>query len=89
MAKGESGYQIKIRHQAEKALYQIPLPWRKRIIQAVDVLEKDPFYGEKMWGKLKDRRKIRIWPYCIIYRIYPHQKIIYIERISHRQGAYK
>ena len=89
MAKKESGYKIKIRHKAEKALYKIPFPWRKRIAQAIDALEEDPFYGEKMWGKLKDRRKIRVWPYRIIYRLYPRQKIIYIERITHRQGAYK
>ena len=89
MAKEKNGYKIKIRHKAEKELYKIPFPWRKRIAQAIDVLEENPFYGEKMCGKLKDRRKIRIWPYRIIYRIYKSKKIIYIERISHRQGAYK
>jgi len=88
MAEKESGYKIKIRHKAEKVLYKIPFPWQKRIAQAIDVLEENPFYGEKMWGKLKDRRKIRVWPYRIIYRLYPSQKIIYIERIAHRQGAY-
>jgi len=89
MARKERGYKIKIRHKAEKALYKIPFPWQKRIAQAIDALEENPFYGEKMWGKLKDRRKIRVWPYRIIYRLYPRQKIIYIERIAHRQGAYK
>ena len=89
MAKKESGYKIKIRRKAEKDLYKIPLPWRKRIAQAIDILEDNPFYGEKMWGKLKNRRKIRIWPYRIIYRVYSQQKIIYIEHISHRQGIYK
>ena len=88
MARKERGYKIKIRHKAEKALYKIPFPWQKRIAQAIDALKKDPFYGEKMWGKLKNRRKIRVWPYRIIYRLYPRQKIIYIERIAPRQGAY-
>jgi mRNA-degrading endonuclease RelE of RelBE toxin-antitoxin system len=89
MAEGKSGYKIKIRRKAEKELYKIPFPWQRRIVQAINALGKDPFYGEKMWGKLKDRRKIRIWPYRIIYRVYNRQKIIYIERISYRQVAYK
>ena len=89
MAKGRSDYKIRIRHKIEKDLYKIPFPWQKRIAQAIDALKDNPFYGEKMWGKLKDRRKIRIWPYRIIYRIYKSQKIIYIERIAHRQGVYK
>ncbi len=89
MAERKSDYKIKIRHKAEKELYKIPFPWQKRIVQAIDALEKDPFYDEKMWGKFKDQRKIRIWPYRIIYRIYPRQKIVYIECISHWQGVYK
>ena len=89
MAERKSGYKIKIRHKAEKEFYKIPFPWQKRIIQAIDVLKSNSSYGEKMWGKLKDHRKIRVWPYRIIYRIYPRQKIIYVEHIAHRQGAYK
>lgn len=84
MAERKNKYEIKIRHKAKKSLYKIPFPWQKRIVEAVDELKDNPFYGEKMWGELKDRRKIRIWPYRIIYRIYEKQKIVYIERINHR-----
>ena len=84
MAARGNKYRIKIRHTAEKKLYKIPLLWRDKIERAVDILKENPFYGEKMWGELKDRRKIRIWPYRIIYRVYKSQKIIYIERIDHR-----
>jgi len=89
MAGRKKVYQIKIRHKVEKNLYKIPTLWQKRIIKAIDDLQTNPFNGEKMWGKLKNRRKIRIWPYRIIYRIYERERIIYIERIDHRQGIYK
>jgi mRNA-degrading endonuclease RelE of RelBE toxin-antitoxin system len=85
MAKRKNNrYQIFIRNKAKKSLLKIPLFWREKIEKAIDLLEEDPFYGEKMWGRLKEQRKIRIWPYRIIYRIYKDQKIIYIERIDHR-----
>jgi len=79
-----NNWRIEVRNDAKKNLKKIPFLWRDRIEKAIDVLEDNPFYGEKMSGELKDRRKIRIWPYRIIYRLYEKQKIIYVERIDHR-----
>ena len=79
-----NNWRTEIRNDAKKNLKKIPFLWRDRIERAIDILEDNPFYGEKMSGGLKDRRKIRIWPYRIIYRLYPKQKIIYVERIDHR-----
>jgi len=77
-------WRVEIRDDAKKNLKKIPLLWRDRIEKAVDILANNPFYGEKMSGELKDRRKIRIWPYRIIYRLFEKEEIIYIERIDHR-----
>ncbi|MFH1855106.1 MAG: type II toxin-antitoxin system RelE/ParE family toxin [bacterium] len=79
-----NNWHIEIRNDAKKKLKKIPLLWRDRIEKAIDILEDNPFYGEKMSGDLKDRRKIRIWPYRIIYRLFEKEKIIYVERIDHR-----
>jgi len=82
-------YSIVIHNKAEKNLGKIPFPWQKRIAEAVEILKFDPCYGEKLWGELSEYRKIRVWPYRIIYRIYEREKLIYIAHIEHRQGVYK
>jgi len=79
-----NNWQVLVRNTAKKNLKKIPFLWRDRIEKAIDVLKNSPFYGEKMEGELKDRRKIRIWPYRIIYRLFEKEKIIYVERIDHR-----
>lgn len=80
---------IKISKPAKKSLERIPFPWKLRIKEAVDELKGTPYIGEKMWGKLKGKRKIRIWPYRIIYVVYEKERMIKILRIAHRQGVYK
>jgi len=81
-------YKIIIRKKAQKNLLKIPLPWRSRIAKAIDLLEDDPFLGEKMWGKFKNCFKIRIWPYRIIYKVFENGNLIYIQRIDHCGAAY-
>lgn len=60
------------------------MPWRERIFNTVDLLQYEPFLGEKMAGKLKDKRKIRVWPYRIIYKIDKPAKTIVIVEVGHR-----
>jgi addiction module RelE/StbE family toxin len=77
-------YFVYISKSIRKSLLRVPSPWSERIEKAIDMLETDPFYGEKMTGKLKDKRKIRIWPYRIIYETDFKKKIIIIVEIGHR-----
>lgn len=83
-------YFIYISKSIRKSLLGIPSPWSERIEKAINVLKLDPFYGEKMTGKLKNKRKIRVWPYRIIYEVDKPAKIIKILEVGHRGGmAYK
>lgn len=82
-------YEVVVRKKAEKSLKKIPLIWNVRIIKALDALEINPFYGEKLWGELAGCYKIKVWPYRIIYKVIKNKKMIYIQRIDHRQGVYK
>lgn len=74
---------------ALKSLEKIPEPWNGRIIKALHYLENNPFIGKKLWGEIESKRKLKIWPYRIIYSVRETQRIIYIEKIGHRQGVYK
>lgn len=85
-----SNYFIYISKSIRKSLLRIPSPWSERIEEAINLLRTDPFYGEKMLGKLKDKRKIRVWPYRIIYQVNKQTKTIEILETGHRGGmSYK
>lgn len=79
-------YKILVSNSVKKSLVAIPLPWRNRIMEAIDLLSENPFMGEKLWGKLQGKRKIRIHPYRIIYEIDEMGRIIIILETGHRQG---
>lgn len=77
-------YQLYVPKSVLKSLAKIPLPWHLRIKQAIDNLEYNPYAGEKMSGDMKDKRKIKIWPYRIIYKIDEVKNIIIICEAEHR-----
>lgn len=81
MAKG---YVIYISKSIRKSLLHIPSPWLERIERAIDILCRDPYFGEKMAGKLSGCRKIRVWPYRIIYRLDKDEKVVKIVELNHR-----
>lgn len=79
-----SRYYIDVPKSAKKSLAKIPLPWSFRIKQAIDRLAFEPYLGEKMLGEYSNKRKIKVWPYRIIYRIEEKTKFIKIMEIEHR-----
>jgi mRNA-degrading endonuclease RelE of RelBE toxin-antitoxin system len=67
-----------------KSMSKIPLRFRERIQKTIDSLAYSPYLGEKMGGVLGDRRKVRVWPYRIIYRIKEGIAFIIIVEVEHR-----
>ena len=62
-------FSVFVAHSSSKALKKIPNPWKNRIVACLTRLETMPFEGEKMLGKLADKRKIRVWPYRVLYTV--------------------
>ena len=77
-------YSIFISKSVRKSLLRVPSPWLERIEDAIDVLCYDPQIGEKMSGKLANCRKIRIWPYRIIYKLDKSKGVVQIMEVGHR-----
>lgn len=77
-------YQISISDKPLKSLKKIPNPWRLRISNVIDELEKNPWLGFKMWGEMQGKRKIRVWPYRVIYTVDEINKLVKIVEIGHR-----
>jgi mRNA-degrading endonuclease RelE of RelBE toxin-antitoxin system len=53
-------YVVHIPTPVAKAVMKIPLPRRVKILDAITILENNPLSGEKMLGKLRGKRKLRI-----------------------------
>ncbi|OHA16678.1 MAG: hypothetical protein A3G52_03040 [Candidatus Taylorbacteria bacterium RIFCSPLOWO2_12_FULL_43_20] len=83
-------YSVYIANSAKKELKKIPQPWQGRIIETLGIIAENPLVGSPMEGKLKGKRKVRVWPYRIIYQIEKKEKIVKILEIGHRGGmSYK
>ena len=70
-----------------KSLKKIQLPWRERILDTMSELANNPLMGEIMTGKLQEKRKVRVWPYRIIYKIDVKKRKIVITDLGHRGGS--
>ena len=77
-------YLVIVPKKIKKAITKIPLPWQLRIIENLRKLETNPLLGAPMQGKLKENRKIVVWPYRIIYQIKQKQNCIIVVEVKHR-----
>jgi mRNA-degrading endonuclease RelE of RelBE toxin-antitoxin system len=74
---------------AEKEFGCLPKREQKKVFKKISLLEKDPFAGKPLSGKLKGLSSLRVWPYRIIYEFDRKKKTVFIYQIVHRQKAYK
>jgi mRNA interferase RelE/StbE len=82
-------YRIEIKKSALKELSQIPPPYNKKIVEAIDELATNPRpIGYK---KLKGSEacRIRVADYRIIYTVEDVIRLIEIQRIRHRKDVYR
>lgn len=77
-------YYVRVPKTPKKSLNKIPMPWQVRILDALTELETSPYLGERMQGKYSDQRKIKVWPYRILYTINEKIKQIDVLEIEHR-----
>ena len=80
---------LALSENAEREYKRIPGREQAKIKKKLTSLENNPYSGKKLGGDLTIYYSIRAWPYRIIYRIDKSEKRVYIQKIQHRQGAYK
>lgn len=80
---------IELSRDAVKQLEKLSKDESKKVDRKLRLLESTPLMGKKLSGKLGEEYSVRAWPYRIIYTIIDRDKTILIEKIEHRQGAYK
>ncbi len=63
-----TGYPIIIPKIVEKTLRSLPLPWVVRVVETIDMLSFYPKLGEEVSTPLGDFRRVKVWPYTLLYR---------------------
>jgi len=74
---------------AAKQIRKLPKNKRNKAVKIISLLKQDPLAGKRLKGEFKSFFSIRVWPYRIIYRYFPKEKLIFINTVEHRQGVYK
>jgi len=82
-------YLIEIKKSALKELSQIPQPYNKKIVEAIDELATNP--RPVGYKKLKGSEacRIRVADYRIVYIITDRIQLVEIQKIGHRKDIYK
>ncbi|MFT5206576.1 MAG: mRNA interferase RelE/StbE [Candidatus Omnitrophota bacterium] len=78
----EAEHTLDLMHKREPILF-------KRVVQAIDQLERDPHQGKLLKGVLKGRYSYRVGSYRIIYTIQRSKLIVQIIDIGHRRDIYR
>lgn len=79
-----TAFLINIPSTVQKSMRKIPFPWIERIRRAIDSISIEPFQGEKMLGRYKHARKIRVWPYRIIFVVDKASRVVSLIEVEHR-----
>jgi mRNA interferase RelE/StbE len=82
-------HRIEIKKSALKELSQIPPPYNKKIVEAIDELAFNPRPVSCKKLKGSEAYRIRVADYRIVYIIEDVIQLIEIQRIRHRKDVYK
>lgn len=85
----KKSYQIKWKKSAITATKTLQKNTRKAIIDTVEKIALNPLIGQKLQGKLREFRKVRVGDYRIIYYINNDEMVILIVRVGNRKDIYK
>ena len=82
-------FQIKWKKSAVKSLKRLTKKVREKIVDKIEELSHNPFYGEKLKGTELDLRRLRIGEYRVIYLVEKEKLYILIIKIGLRGDVYK
>lgn len=84
------GWQVTLLHDAEKVLGKTPRDLRRRLVAAIDDLERDPRpAGCKKLTGYENLYRLRVGDWRIIYAIENDRLVMLVIEIAPRGGAYK
>ena len=75
--------------RAKKEYSKLPEKDQRRVADAINVLQIQPFSGKKLDGEHEGKWSIRVWPYRIIYTIDKHTITVTVVAIGQRKDVYR
>jgi mRNA interferase RelE/StbE len=83
--KSEQNWELRVSKDASKALSKIPKDHAEKILEVVETLVINPFFGDikKIRGEEQTWRR-RVGEYRVLFKIYQNEKIIFVFSIKRR-----
>ncbi len=85
-------YEVRLAsRRVEKAIADLPLTVRARVIKAIQSLREEPRPRgvRKLGGKLSGAWRIRVGAYRVLYDIYDAHKVVVITDVGQRKDVYR
>jgi mRNA interferase RelE/StbE len=74
--------------RARRDLLDLDWPLIDAIEDALGLLERDPFAGHALRGRLRGLRSLRVGAYRILYQVTDEGKTVRVAAIRHRSVSY-
>lgn len=75
--------------RARQQLLDLDWPLINAVEDALGLLERDPYIGHVLRGRLQGLRSLRVGTYRIIYQLGDNDKTVRVAAIRHRSTAYR
>lgn len=82
------GYKLEIEKEALKYLTRLDRPTAKRIRNAIDAIQQDPFIGERLINH-EASYKYRVGSYRILYDVFETEVVVVVVKIAPRGQVYR
>jgi mRNA interferase RelE/StbE len=83
-------YKVELIPSAKKSLKNIELPYSKKILERIHLLELDPRHnGSIKLSGYENTYRTRVGKYRIVYEIYDKNVLVLVVNIDHRKDIYR
>jgi mRNA-degrading endonuclease RelE of RelBE toxin-antitoxin system len=80
---------VVLARRARAELFELDWPLIDAVEEALGVLERDPYAGYELLGKLRGLRLLRLGSYRIIYQLVDRDRTVRVAAIRHRSVVYR
>ena len=89
-------FQLRYTGRFDKALSRLPRKARRRVLERIEELCRDPYLGKPLRGVLvnvagsrQTPRSLRVGDYRVIYLVDPFSRTVLLLTVRHRRHVYK
>jgi mRNA interferase RelE/StbE len=80
---------VVLARRARQQLFDLDWPLIDAVEDALGLLERDPYTGSALRGRLRGLRSLRVGTYRVIYQLADDDQTVRVAAIRHRSIAYR